>query len=201
MMLRPVMVAGQSARPSVFSSTATFAFRPILSGTVRLGAEAAAEPTEPAAPTPAEWYARAKAAVAKFAELWGRTERLGNGEERQKILEWVGVSSRSDTPAYHYMVARTDIREDVERFIPPNVDAYKVERRIERVKKLEELVKEFETKVVAAEAAEGKASPAVPGVPAAAPEPAAEGLDLTVPAVVGGGALAVALIATLAGRR
>lgn len=190
---RPIMfvpISGNGARPSLFGSSVAQVpgFHPTLAGGYWMGQ------------TPQEWYGRAKAAVAKFDELLTRTSRVASKTERDAILAWVGTAAQDGTPAYRYATVKSDLT-DVERFTPPAVQDYQLERRQSRVTKLEDFNKEFETKVSTAEAAHGRLpEPTVierERIVSPAAAPAAAGTDWTMPLIVGGGAVAVALLVSL----
>jgi|FLYK01.1.fsa_nt_gi hypothetical protein len=184
-----VPISGNGARPSVFgwSVQGNYGFHPTLAGNTWLGQ------------TPADWYRRAKQALAKFDELLARTAKIANKTQRETILAWVGNAQVEDTPAYRYATVKSDLQYDVEAYTPPNVNAYQVPRRTSRIEKLEEFNKEFEAKVSEAEKVYGKL-----------PEPAViekekivrmETPVTEIPwgtiALVGAGAVVVALGATL----
>lgn len=144
--------------------------------------------------TPVEWYQRAKVAMARFEDLLARANGVANATERGNILTWVGEASNPATPAYRYATVKSDVTLDVEAFTPPNYNAYQLTRRQNRVEELEELNSEFNDRVENAERVYGVLPPAqvierervvtVPG----------QGPDLTVPILVGAGALILALV-------
>lgn len=187
-----VRISGNGSRPSLFGSS--------VQGTV--GFHAPRNPHAWLGQTPEEWYTRAKAAVTKFDELLDRTARVASKQARDEIMAWVQTSGIVDSPAYRYAGVKSDLM-DVERFTPPAVQDYKIERRQNRIEKLEAFNKEFETMVSAAETAHGKQAAAAPigkekvtARPGAQPTPAPP-TDWTLPLIVGGGALAVAAIVAL----
>jgi len=191
---RPIMlvpISGTTARPSLFGSSIrqSVGFHPTLAGGYWIGQ------------TPQDWYRRAKESLAKFDALLTRTAKIANKTERDNILTWVGTAAVEDSPAYRYATVKRDLEGDVEAYTPPNVNAYQVERRQNRIKKLEDYNKEFEAKVSNAETVYGKlpeptviererivTPPGVPGGPTT---------DWTLPLLVGGGAVAVAVAVTL----
>jgi hypothetical protein len=190
--IRMVPVSGNGARPSLFTSSVSdgLGFHPTLAGGYWIGQ------------APEEWYRRAKESLAAFEALLDRTAKIANKTERERILAWVGRPTTEGTPAYRYARVKADLLEDVERYTPPNVDAYKLERRQNRIKELEDFNKEFQTMVSNAETAFGKLPEPVviekekiirvPGAPAAPGAP-----DWTLPLIIGGGAVGVALLVTL----
>jgi len=189
--IRLVPISGNGLRPSLFGSSVAqnLGFHAAPAARIRLGQ------------TPQDWYRRAKEALAKFDKLLDRTARIANKTEREAILAWVGISAVEDTPAYRYANVKSDLMTDVEAYTPPNVDAYKVERRTNRIEKLEAFNREFEAKVSNAETVYGKLpEPTVIEreriVQPRAEAPAA-GTDWTLPLAVGGGAIAVAIVVTL----
>jgi hypothetical protein len=179
------MISGGGVRPSLFGSnvSASRGFH-ALSGARYVLAQ-----------TPIQWYQRAKSSIAKFDALRARTAQIANRTERDRILSWVGSGSDTASPAYRYATVKSDLAENVERFTPPAYEAYQVERRTDRIEKLEAFNREFETMVSNAENVYGRVEPEViqqiiqPGAPAA--------MDWTVPALVAGGAVAVAVLLSL----
>jgi hypothetical protein len=188
---RPIMlvpISGNGFRPSLFESSVVqgTGFHPTLSGGYWLGL------------TGQEWYLRAKTAVAKFDNLLTRTAKIASKTERDNIMAWVGTAATDTTPAYRYAAVKSDLG-DVETSTPPGVSNYETERRQNRITKLEDFNKEFETKVVNAETVHGRLTePAVIQresilTPGAAPT----GTNWTLPILVGAGALGIALVVTL----
>jgi hypothetical protein len=98
-----------------------------------------------------EWYERAKAGIARFDLLLDRTAKIANKTERENILEWVGTAADTSSPAYRYASVVSDVKDDVEKFTPPNYGAYDVDRRQNRVDKLWDFNGEFKNKVENAE--------------------------------------------------
>lgn len=145
--LRMAPISGNGFRPSLFnvSVAQTRTFHPTL-------AAAGAGLGE----TPADWYRRAKTAIARFDELLARTARIANQTERNRILAWIGKASTADTPAYRYATVKSDLQSDVEAFTPPNVNAYQVERRQDRITKLEGFNNELSSMITNAENVYGK---------------------------------------------
>lgn len=182
-----VPVSGNGVRPSLFGTTVeqSRSFHPTLSQSSYMGQTA-----------PADWYRRAKQSISNFDAYLTRTTMIANQTERNRILSWVGSSSTVDSPAYRYATVQGDLQQDVETFTPPNVNAYQVERRQNRIKKLEGVNSEFETMVVNAENVYGKLSqPVVIERDRILMTPGAEtGTNWTLPLMVGGGAVAVALL-------
>lgn len=143
--LQMTPISAPMGRPSLFgySVEQSRGFHPTLSSSYSLGQ------------TPSEWYRRAKESVAKFDALVNRMNRIANKTERQYIQEWVGSPSTQDSPAYRRNSVQSDITGDVERYTPPNVDAYQVSRRTSRIGKLEDVNQDFESSVANAEAVYG----------------------------------------------
>lgn len=184
---RMTPISGTGLRPSLFNTTVaqTRTFHPTLAGGDSLGQ------------SPSEWYRRAKASMARYDELIGRTASIANQTERNKILAWVGNPGSDGTPAYRYTSVANDIQADVESFTPPNVNAYQVERRQDRVKKLETYNNEFASMVSTAENVYGKLpEPIVINRDRTITQQAAGGTNWTLPLIVGGGAIAVAALVT-----
>lgn len=184
-----VPISGNGARPSFFGGTVQqrTGFHPTLGGGYWMGQ------------TPTEWYNRAKRALAQFEALLTRVASIANQTSRNEILAWIGTTGDVDSAAYRYGAVKSDLQQDVEAFTPPAVNAYQVGRRTSRIEKLEEFNTELEAKVTNAESVYGKLpAPVViererittPGSPAS-------GTNWTLPLVVGGGAVAVAVLVTL----
>lgn len=180
--LRPTAISGNSSRPSFFGSSLqqSQGFHATL-GIADLN------------PTPADWYRRAKEGLAKFDDLSLRVGRIGDQETRKKIQGWMGSPIVEGTPANAAQVVLTDIREDVEMFIPANVNAYQVPSRTDKVQKLEDINHDLEAMVANAEAAHGTL-PAGQGIVTPHPPPSSPGWLLPVVVVVG--ALGIASLVT-----
>ena len=181
------------AHPSLFSSSVvqSTGFHPTLAGGSWLGQ------------TPEEWYRRAKAALAKFDNLLSRTSMIAAKVEREKILKWVDTAANTDSPAYRYATVRSDLQTDVEAYTPPAINAYQVERRTNRIEKLENINSEFEEMVTNAENIYGKLpEPTVVNRETIIQLPAeTQGSNWTLPLLIGGGAIAVALVITLLAKK
>lgn len=180
--LIPTAISGNSSRPSFFGSSVqqSQGFHATL-GISDLN------------PTPSDWYRRAKEALAKYDDLAIRVNRINNQEERRKIQEWMGSPIIDGTPANHAQMVLTDIREDVEYFIPANVNAYQATSRTSRIEKLEDVNRAIEAMVVNGEAAY-RILPAGQGV--VPPPPAASSPGWLLPVVVVAGALGIAGLVT-----
>lgn len=150
---------------------------------------------------PFEWYQRAKAAVAKYDNLFARAQRVANKTASQEILASLGDRTVPGTAAYRYATVVSDVATDVEAYRPPNYNAYQLKRRQDRIVELEGFNRDFESMVVNAEQSYG-ILPApevierervvtrevqVPGAPAPGP-------DYTTPILVAGGAVALAFL-------
>lgn len=186
-------ISGNGFRPSLFNASVeqTRTFHPSLAGGSWLGQSSA------------EWYARAKASLARFDEILTRTARIANQTERNRILGWVGKASTQDTPAYRYATVKNDLQESVEAHTPPAIDAYKVTRLQHRIEKLENYNNEFGTMVSNAENVYGKlAEPVVIERERIVSTTGGETkTNWTLPLVIGGGAVAVAiLVSALSGK-
>jgi hypothetical protein len=138
-------ISGNFGRPSLFgySVEQSRSFHPTLSGSYWIGQ------------TPTDWYRRAKESIARFDALIGRMNRIANQTERKLIQDWVGSPSTDGTPAYRRRSVEADLMQDVEAYTPPNVNAYQVERRTNRIGKLEDMNADFESRVANAEAVYG----------------------------------------------
>lgn len=183
-----VPISGNGARPSFFGTSIQqkMGFHPSLAGGYYLGQ------------TPQDWYNRAKQSLMKFDDLLTRVAKVANQTSRNEILAWIGTASIQDSPAYRYATVKSDLQQDVESFTPPAVNAYQVTRRTNRIEKLEEMNRELEAKVGNAENVYGKLQDPViiereriltPGT--------STGSNWTMPLLVGGGAVAVAVVVTL----
>lgn len=198
--IRMVPIAGSTARPSLFGSTVnqTRGFYPTLAGGPWLGE------------TGMEWYDRARNAIAKFDQLLARTNGIPSKAERDTVLAWVGPVGSSDTPRERYLTVVENVHY-VEASDPIDYTKYEVSRLQNRVKKLEAYNVEFEDKIRAAELVSGVKPPApggtAPGglIPKGGTTPSAGGTggtNWTLPLIVGGGAIAVAvLVSLLAGKK
>lgn len=176
-------ISSNGAGPSLFGFAAdqTKGFRGSMRGNARFSLGV----------TPSEWYQRAKVAVANFDTLFGRLAKIASPVERNRIIAWVGSASNEESPAYRYSSVKSDLARDVEAFTPPNVNAYQIERRTSRIQKLEEINSQLTASVSAAEKSFGTlADPVV--IDRTVLETAKT--DWTLPLIVGGGAIAVALI-------
>lgn len=133
-----------------------------------------------------EWYNRAKAGIAEYEKLEQRARQIANKTERENILAWLGSPTVPTTPAYRFNSVRSDVRENVEAFTPLNYGAYDVERRQNRVVKLEDMNDEFRDLVSTAESVFGKLPPAtiIRG----------EAGDITVPIIAAGAAVVLAVL-------
>jgi hypothetical protein len=141
--------------------------------------------------TAQSWYERAKKSMDRYKFLSSRVGTIANKTEREAILTWLGQPNVAGSPAERYVTVLSDFTQDV---AAEGVGAYNVERRQNRVEKLEEFNDQLDVKVKAAVQTYGElpGQPAAPGTPAAAA--AAAGPDLTVPILIGAGAIALALI-------
>jgi hypothetical protein len=116
---------------------------------------------------------------------------IANKTEREAIITWLGTPAVSGSPEERFATVQSDFVQDV---AAEGVGAYNVERRQNRISKLEDFNDQLDIKVNAALQTYGglpqdiKAAPTAPGAPAAAAP------DLTVPLLIGAGAIALALI-------
>jgi len=176
--VRMMPISGKSARPSLFGFSADQS-----RGFFGLGA----------IETPSDWYQRAKEGLAKYDDLFARVGRIADQTERQNIQNWLGSPIVDGTPANAAQQVLTDIREDVESFIPANVNAYQVSSRTEKIQKLESINHDFEAMVANASAKAG-VLPVTHGiVPPPQPDP---GPSWLLPVVVVAGALGIATLVT-----
>lgn len=142
-----------------------------------------------------EWYQRAKAALSTFEKLLARTDRIANKTAREEIIAWLGSATNSDEPLGRYYAVLDDVVHDVEGFTPLNYGAYALERRQNRVEKLEDFDEEFQTKVVGAEKQYGiLPAPPAPTTITTTVIKETPGPSLTVPILIAGGGIALALL-------
>ncbi len=175
--LRPMAISGRTSRPSLFGSSIQH------KRSFMLGADI----------TPSDWYRRAKEALAKYDDLFSRVMRLPNQDARKRIQDWLGAPYADGTPANHMQVVLTDIREQVESFIPANVNAYQVPERTQRIQDLETMNKALEAMVVSAEAEHGSLPATLDVTQVPQPDP---GPTWLLPVVVVAGALGIATLVT-----
>lgn len=178
--VRMTPISGKNARPSLFGFSADQS-----RGFFGLGA----------LETPADWYDRAKAGLAKYDGLVERVSRIADHAERQKIQNWLGSPIVDGTPANAAQQALTDIRQDVESYIPANVNAYQVPSRTDKILKLESVNRDLEAMVANAAATHG-VLPVSQGVVPPSPPLADPGPTWLLPVVVVTGALGIAALVT-----
>jgi hypothetical protein len=182
----------RTAHPSLFNASVvqSTGFHPTLAGGSWLGQ------------TPDEWYRRAKTAIAKFDNLLTRTSMIAAKVEREKILKWVDTAATTDSPAYRYATVKSDLAS-AESFTPVSVQDYGVERRTNRIEKLESINTDFEEMVTTAENTYGKLpEPTIVNRETIVQLPAeTTGSNWTLPLLIGGGAIAVALVITLLAKK
>ena len=85
------------------------------------------------------WYKLAKAEVSKFESLKLMAAQVASPVFRKQFIEYLGDSSKVDTPNYRYLSVVSDIRDDVEAYTPINIGAYTVERRRNRILQLRDI--------------------------------------------------------------
>jgi hypothetical protein len=180
--LRPAAISGRTSRPSLFGSSV----QQSQSFHQTLGSSGIT-------PTPSDWYERAKEGLAKYDDLVSRTSRIADQAERKKIQDWLGSPIVDGTPANSAQQVLTDIREDVESFIPANVNAYQVRSRTEKIEKLEATNQDLMAMVANASAAHGILPVSQGIIPPPAPDP---GPTWLLPVVVVTGALGIAALVT-----
>lgn len=146
--------------------------------------------------TPEGWYDLAKEELRIYDSLAARTARIANQSARQQIAsQYIAGANDPTTAAYARNAVYADVVYDVERFVPLNYGAYAVERRQERVVRLQEFNDDFEAAVRSAEDTYGiLPEPQVITREVIREREIERAPDLTVPLLVGGGALALALI-------
>jgi hypothetical protein len=139
--------------------------------------------------TAQEWYDKAKAALARYEFLIKQMDTIGSQNAINQIKVWLGDPSIPDSPSYRYTTVKSDFTQDV---AAEGVGAYNVERRQNRVEKLEDFNGEF--KDLIEEALKEFGTRRIVTRPGERVE--VEGPDLTLPIL--GGAAAVALAIVLA---
>lgn len=148
--------------------------------------------------TSAEWYQRAKASVAQFDSLFTRLSKIAGPVERERILRWLGSAGVQDTPAYRYASVQSDLADNVERFTPVNVSAYEESRRTDRIVNLEGFNTQFAGLLSEAEKNYG-ILPAPVTIERNILQPSKT--NWTLPLIVGGGAVAVAIAVSLLSKK
>jgi len=181
LLLRPAAISGRTSRPSLFGSSV----QQSQSFHRTLGADSLT--------TPSDWYDRAKEGLAKYDDLFARVNRLADQTERQNIQNWLGSPIVDGTPANAAQQVLTDIREDVESYIPANVNAYQVSSRTDKIEKLESINRDFQAMVANASAKAGVLPVTHGVVPPPPPDP---GPTWLLPVVVVTGALGIAALVT-----
>lgn len=179
--MRPTMISGNTSRPSLFGSSVqqSQGFHATMGIAV-------------VATTPSDWYNRAKEALAKYDDLKARTSKIADQDKRKAIQDWAGSPIAQDTPANRAQAVLTDIREDVEVFIPANVNAYQVPIRTKRIEDLEAINRDLEAMVVNAEAISGT----LPSNQYGTQQPAPESPGWLLPIAVAVTAVGIAAIVT-----
>jgi hypothetical protein len=151
--------------------------------------------------TAIDWFNRAQAAVAKYDGLLARAKAIAAASERDAVLSWIGSASDQESPAYRYAAVAEDVDfagqgENMDHYVKTHVQ--------NRVPKLEAFNNELETKVRVAEMVTGGTpTPTPTGTTPAGrtPTPVAAKTDWTLPLVIGGGAIAVAIIVTIVAKK
>lgn len=171
-----IKISGNGVRPSIFGSS-------LQDGRAfNLGQ------------TAYEWYTRAKAAVERFEGLKARAEGLPIKTERDAILAWIGSSGDENSPMYRYIAVKEDVTTAAS---DENMDMYTVERRQNRILKLEAFNGQLETKVRSSEMTAG-ITPAPGGtttVPARTTTTTKSFLSqYGLPIAIGGGAIILAIV-------
>lgn len=179
--MKTTVISGSTSRPSLFGSS------------VQQSQGFHAYMGSAANPTSADWYSRAKEALAKFDDLMVRVSRIGDQETRKTIQDWAGSMIVQGTPANRYQVVLTDIRQDVESFIPANVSAYQVPARTDKIVALESVNRDLQAMVATATAEHG-VLPVDQGIMKPPPPPDPAGWLL--PSVIVAGALGIAALVT-----
>ena len=182
LLLRPTAISGRASRQSLFGSSVqqSQSFHRTLG---------AADLTS----TPSDWYDRAKEGLAKYDDLVSRVSRLADQVERKRIQDWLGSPIVEGTPANAAQAVLTDIREDVELYIPANVNAYQVSSRTDKIVRLESVNRDLAAMVANASAQHGILPVSQGVIPAPQPDP---GPSWLLPVVVVTGALGIAALVT-----
>lgn len=179
--MKTTVISGNNSRPSLFGSSVqqSQGFHAHMGSAV-------------VATTPSDWYDRAKVSLAKYDDLKVRTGLIADQANRKTIQDWAGSPIVQDTPANRAQAVLTDIREDVESFIPANVNAYQVPSRTKKIEDLEGVNRDLEAMVVNAEAVHGT----LPSNQYGTQQPAPESPGWLLPVVVGVTAIGIAAIVT-----
>jgi hypothetical protein len=179
-------ISGNFGRPSLFgfSVEQSRGFHPTLAGSYWMGA------------TPSDWYRRAKESIAKYDTLVGRMNRIANQTERKAVQSWVGSPASEGSPASSRSAVDSDLKQDVEAYTPPNVSAYTVTRRTDRIEKLEEVNANFESRVANAEFVYGLLPPSEVSTQDQLVSQT-QTPSWVLPAAIGAGALGIAALVTL----
>jgi hypothetical protein len=135
-------IAGNRTRPSMFTMNAVDTFNPSMMGGYSMGQ------------TGQQIYARAKAAIATFDALVGRTAKIANKSARQQVIDTYGLSESGNKDKALYMrnAVAGNVGE-VESYTPPNYLIYETRKGPDagRVDKLEAFNRNFASDVKTAE--------------------------------------------------
>lgn len=97
-----------------------------------------------------EYYAKAKASLAKYNELLSRIDRVANKESRDALKAQVGSAASESSIAYRASSVQQDVSE-AEKWSPPNTYVWSISRRQGRVDELASMVTGLEPQVAEAE--------------------------------------------------
>ncbi len=183
--LPPIQVASSRRQP-MFGQRPTFGG---LAGRRQLGA-----PRHVLGQTAEDWYTRARSAIARFDFLKGQIGSIDNASARAAIGTWLGDVSIDDSPEYRYNTVVYNYVTTVGEFGITGTydDPERGASRQNRITKLEDVNEVFNERIATAQAVHG--TQPVPGV-APGIKPPAKPTDLTVPILIGAGAIALAVFA------
>ncbi len=190
--LPPIKVASSRRQP-MFGQRPSFG---ALSGRRQLGL-----PRYGLGQTAETWYQRAGSAIARFDFLKGQIASIDNIGARDAIVRWLGNPQIKDPPSPEYRYT-TVVDDYVNKVGIKGIEGtYGVDpesesgpaRRQGRIEKLESVNEVFNEKIASAQATHG--TQPVPGGTGVI-KPPAKTTNLTVPILIGAGAIALAIFAS-----
>ena len=156
--------------------------------------------------TAQQWYERAQNSIARFDFLKEQVNSIDNVRARNNIVTWLGNASIDPSAEHTYVGVKDDYVNDVATKgidgtygVGTGPDDSGPGRRQNRITKLEEFNVQLNEMIAAVQAEHGTLPGTTPGGPSGTgviTPPKA--LDLTVPILIGAGAIALAIFATTA---
>jgi len=143
--------------------------------------------------TTEEWYKRASASLERYRFLKSQIQSVNNDVGRQSLTMWLGTIAVDESPEYRYATVLSDFNDAKKT----GLTVYDIDRRTGRIEKLENINDQFNQKIEAARISYGTRDvPATtpPGGTPGGQQPPTKTPDLTVPLLVAGAAVAVAII-------